>query len=177
MTQQQETRSDEIARVRGYLASQAIKRTPEQIVEALREAHKQLLDATAKVPTDAFRRVPREGEWAAVDVLAHVRMMAMIEARSIPLAAERGERPGSIRDALEAAAPDTTREALLASINEARQHLIAAVLRADPEAHLNVRWSVSEFGELNWRECLLFARVHTLDHARQLAAIAEAVGG
>ena len=177
MTQPQETRAEEIARVRGYLVSQAIKRTPEQIVEALREAHKQLLDAAAKVPADAFRRVPREGEWAAADVLAHVRTMAMVEARSIPAAAERGERPGSIRDTIEPAPAQATRAELIASINEARDQLSAAALQADPEAHLDVRWNISEFGELNWREALLFARVHTLDHARQLAAIAEAVGG
>ncbi len=29
---------------------------------------------------------------------------------------------------------------------------------------------------MHWREWLLFARVHTLDHTRQIQAIAEALG-
>ena len=37
--EKQETREEEVARVRSYLASQATRRTPEQLVEALREAH------------------------------------------------------------------------------------------------------------------------------------------
>lgn len=144
----------------------------------MREAHQQLLEATAAVADDAFHRVPREGEWAVADVLEHVRTMAEIEARSIAAAAVRGERPANIRDTIEPAPADAAREMLLASIEDARARLFAAVLRADPEAHLDVRWQVSEFGELNWRECLLFARVHTLDHARQMAAIAgRGLGG
>lgn len=35
--EKQETREEEVARVRSYLASQAMRRTPEQLVEALRE--------------------------------------------------------------------------------------------------------------------------------------------
>jgi len=60
--EKQETREEEVARVRSYLASQAMRRTPEQLVEALREAHQQFLTATATVPETAFRTIPREGE-------------------------------------------------------------------------------------------------------------------
>lgn len=173
MTQAEETREEEIARVRSYLVSQAGKRTPEQLVEALREAHHQLLDAMAAIPESAFRRVPREGEWAAADVLEHVALMAAIEAEAISAAAGRGERPANIRDTIERAAPGATRETLLASISGSRERLIAAVSRADPLAHLDVTWGHTEFGEMNWREWLLFARVHTIDHARQIRALAE----
>jgi len=48
--EKQETREEEVARVRSYLASQAMRRTPEQLVEALREAHQQFLAATAACP-------------------------------------------------------------------------------------------------------------------------------
>ena len=63
----------------------------------------------------------------------------------------------------------------LAAIEDARQRLLAAVLAADPAARLDITWAHREFGALNWREWLLFARVHTLDHARQLQAIAAAL--
>ena len=46
------------------------------------------------------------------------------------------------------------------------------VLKADPQAHLDIVWGHNEFGKMNWREWLLFARVHTLDHAHQIQTIA-----
>ncbi len=60
---------------------------------------------------------------------------------------------------------------MLAEIEALRKQLIAVVLQADPQAHLDIVWGHNEFGKMNWREWLLFARVHTLDHARQMQAI------
>lgn len=77
--EKQETRKEEIARVRSYLATQATRRTPAQLVEALREAHHQFLTALAAVPDAAFRTIPGEGEWSAADVLAHVRTIAAFD--------------------------------------------------------------------------------------------------
>ncbi len=169
--EKQETREEEVARVRSYLASQALKRTPEQLVEALREAHKQFLAATAAVPDDAFRTIPQEGEWSAADVLAHVCAIAAFDERSICSVIERGEQPKDVEDALEKAPSGATREQLLADIERYRERLIAVVLKADSQAHLNIVWGHHEFGKMNWREWLLFARVHTLDHTRQMQAI------
>jgi hypothetical protein len=172
MTQErQETREEEVARVRSYLASQAMRRTPEQLVETLREAQRQFLAATNAVPDSAFRTIPREGEWSAADVLAHVRTIAAYDARSICGVIERGEQPSDVDDALEHAQTNATREQLLADIESYRERLIAVVLQADPQAYLDIVWGHNEFGNMNWREWLLFARVHTLDHARQIQAI------
>jgi hypothetical protein len=171
----QETREEEVARVRRYLASQAMRRTGEQLVEALREAHQQFLAATAAVPDVVFRTVPKEGEWSAADVLAHVRTIAAIDERSICGVIERGEQPVQVDDVLEQAPTNATREHLLADLEGFRERLIAVVLEADAQAHLDIVWGHNEFGNMNWREWLLFARVHTLDHARQMQAIAAAV--
>ena len=170
--EKQETREEEVARVRSYLASQAMRRTPEQLVEALREAHQQFLAALAAIPDADFRTIPKAGEWSAADVLAHVRSIAAIDQRSICGVIERGEQPANVNDQLEQAPTHDTREQLLADIEVLRQRLIAVVLRADPQAHLDIVWGHNEFGNMNWREWLLFARVHTLDHARQIQAIA-----
>ena len=170
--EKQETREEEVARVRSYLASQAMRRTPAQLVEALREAHHQFLAATAAVPDAAFRTTPKEGEWSAADVLAHVRSIAAIDERSICGVIERGEQPANVDDQLEQAPKNATREQLFADIEAFRERLIAVVLQADPQAHLDIVWGHNEFGKMNWREWLLFARVHTLDHARQMQAIA-----
>jgi len=173
MTQEkQETREEEVARVRGYLASQAMRRTPEQLVEALREAHRQFLAALAAVPDADFRIIPKEGEWSAADVLAHVRSIAAFDERSICGVLERGEQPANANDTLEQAPTNATREQLLADIEALRERLTTVVLRADSQAHLDIVWGHNEFGNMNWREWLLFARVHTLDHARQMQAIA-----
>ncbi len=168
----QETREEEVARVRSYLASQAMRRTPAQLVEALREAHQQFLAATAAVPDAAFRTVPREGEWSVADVLAHVRSIAAFDERSICGVIERGEQPANVDDQLEQAPTNATREQMLADIEALRERLMAVVRKADPQTHLDIVWGHNEFGNMNWREWLLFARVHTLDHARQMQAIA-----
>ncbi len=169
--EKQETRKEEIARVRSYLASQAMRRTPAQLVEALREVHHQFLTALAAVPDAAFRTIPGEGEWSAADVLAHVRTIAAFDERSICGVIERGEQPPNVDDALEQAPTNATREHMLADIEALRERVIAVVMQADPQAHLDVVWGHNEFGNMNWREWLLFARVHTLDHTRQIQAI------
>ena len=84
---------------------------------------------------------------------------------------ERGEQPPNVDDALEQAPTNATREHMLADIEALRERLIAVVMQADPQAHLDIVWGHNEFGNMNWREWLLFARVHTLDHTRQMQAI------
>src|SRR5947209_19119243 len=113
MTQEkQKTREEEVARVRSYLASQAMSRTPEQLVEALREAHKQVLATTAAVPDAALHTIPSEGEWSAADVLAHVCAIAAFDEQSIRGVIEHGEQPMDVDDALDNAHSNATREQL-----------------------------------------------------------------
>lgn len=184
MSQQpQETRAEEIARVRSYLAAQSARRTPAQLVEALQDAHRQFVAAAAAIPATQVRTVPREGEWSAIDVLLHMRNMAAFDASTIPAVIERGEQPPDIQDVIMPAPPETTWIGLLAELEQLRMQLNAAVLQVEPQsqqssqspAHLEITWSHPEFGAMQWREWMLFARVHTLDHARQVQAIGEAL--
>lgn len=167
----QETRAEEVARVRSYLVSQAIKRTPEQLVEAVSVAYGQFLTATAAIPDHLFHVQPRDGEWSAAEVLNHVREIAAMEDRAICMVIERGETPSRMADTIRPTTGQLTREDMLAQLATSREHLAAVVLEADPVAHLDITWDVSEFGPLNWREVLLFARVHMLDHAGQMQAV------
>jgi hypothetical protein len=171
----QETRAEEVARVRSYLAGQSMKRTPAQLVEALREAHQQFVAATKTVPEADFRTPPRSGEWAAVNVLAHVRALAAFDLETIGGVIERGEHPKASLDSIEnpPIKPEDTRDKMLHDLTTLREQLIVCALRADPQAHLDITWGHGEFGQMHWREWLLFARVHTLDHARQMQTIAE----
>jgi hypothetical protein len=56
-----------------------------------------------------------------------------------------------------------------------RAALFDRVLRADPTARLDATVAHHAFGPLNWRESLLFIRLHDLDHAGQLQKIAAAL--
>jgi hypothetical protein len=170
-----ESREEEVARVRSYLASQSLRRTPAELVDTLREAHQQFLSALALIPDVSFHICPSAGEWSAADVLLHMRTMAAVDASAIPAAIERGEQPPDIQDTVLPAPPEVTRSGLLADLEALRERLLAEVWQANPEAHLEVLWGHPEFGRMHWREWMLFARVHTLDHARQLQAIAAAV--
>lgn len=171
----QETRAEEVARVRSYLANQAHKRTPAQLVETLREAQRQFVEAALAVPEAAFNTPPKPGEWAAINILEHVLALAAFDLQAIGGALERGEPPKVNIEKFEAAPlnPDAKREDLLAQLAASREQLIAVVLKADPEARLDITWGHSEFGQMDWREWLLFARVHTLDHTQQMQALAR----
>ena len=54
-----------------------------------------------------------------------------------------------------------------------RGALFTRVLGADPDEHPDRVIAHPMFGALNWREALLFLRLHDLDHAGQLRKIAE----
>ena len=150
--ERQETREQEVARVRSYLASQALRRTPAQLVETLQEAHQQFLTAVATVPDALSRTTPSEGEWSALDVLLHMYTMTAFDASTIAEVLERGEQPPDIQDAIVPAPQETTRSDLLADLERFRQQLIAVVLQAEPNAHLDIIWSHPEFGAMNLRE-------------------------
>ena len=71
--------------------------------------------------------------------------------------------------------PDQTDD-VLGVVREFREQLFDRALRADPTARLEQSISHGFFGLLNWRETLLFTRLHDLDHAGQLGKIAAAFG-
>src|SRR5260370_12125026 len=89
-----------------------------------------------------------QGEWSALDVLLHMRTMAAFDASAIAEVLERGEQPPNIQDAIVPASQETTRTDLLADLGRFRQQLIAAVLQAGPNAHLDIVWSHPQFAAI-----------------------------
>jgi uncharacterized damage-inducible protein DinB len=165
--------SEETLRIRGYLTAQGAKLSPEQIIGRVEEAMAKLREAALAVPTARFTQPPAPGEWSANEVMAHV-----VEAgRHFGDAIVRlldGQAPGAPRDV---AARDTTPRSLDAwwsMLERDRGALFERVRRADPAARLEVTIAHPFFGALNWRETLLFMRLHDLDHAGQLARVAGA---
>jgi hypothetical protein len=165
---------DEQRRIRGYLVAQSAKLAPREIVERVEVAMLQLRAAADAVPPARFGEAPAPGEWSANEVMANV-----VEAgRHFGGAIVRlldGQPPGAPRDA---AARDTAarpRATWWALLEQDRGALIQRVLGADPAARLDATVEHQLFGPLNWREALLFMRLHDLDHAGQLQKIAAAL--
>lgn len=166
------TMTDEQKRIRGYLEAQGAKLPPLAIVEKVREAMGRLRAAAVAVPPGRFAEAPTPGEWSANDVMAHVVDAGRHFGEGI-LRALDGLSPGERRPADERSAGRIhTAAEWLAMLDRDREALFDRALRADPTARLEQSISHGFFGLLNWRETLLFIRIHDLDHAGQLEKIA-----
>jgi uncharacterized damage-inducible protein DinB len=171
------TMTDEQKRIRGYLEAQGAKLPPTAIIEKVREAMGKLRAAALAVPAARFADAPAPDEWSANEVMAHVVDAGRHFGEGI-LRALDGRPPGERRHADErpAAPPRHTAAQWLTMLDRDRETLFDRALRADPTTRLEQSISHGFFGMLNWRETLLFIRVHDLDHAGQLEKIAAALG-
>ncbi len=163
-------------RIRAYLLAQGAKQTPAEIVAKVEAAMADLGKAARAVPATRFAERPEPEEWSANEVLAHVvaadgyfggGVVAVLEGRPAP---PRGGGRGFEN------APLRTAEAWLEILGRQRRTLFDCVRAADPDGRLHVTIEHPFFGPLNWRETLLFTRLHDLDHAGQLGKIAAAFG-
>ena len=165
--------SEESLRIRGYLTAQGAKLSPEQIIAKVEEAMGQLRAAATAVPTARFDDPPAPGEWSANEVMAHVVEAGRHFGGAIVRVLD-GQDPGRPRDA---AARDTGPRPLAewwALLERDRAALFARVRSAHPMARLEATIPHPFFGALNWRETLLFMRLHDLDHAGQLQKVVAA---
>jgi len=168
--------NDEQKRIRGYLEAQGAKLSPAEIVAKVREAMGRLGAAAGAVPPARFAESPAPGEWSANDVLAHVVQAGRDFGEGIVRAID-GQPPAEPHHDAERPAPARrTAEEWLAALARDREALFGRALAADPAARLEQSISHGSFGMLNWRETLLFLRLHDLDHAGQLEKITAALG-
>jgi len=165
----------EYARIREYLRAQASKLEPPAIVDKVRAAMGDLRAAAGRVPAARFAERPAPDEWSGNEVLAHVVEAGRFFGGAIVAILDGG--PASAPPRERPPGTDTrAAEAWLATLERERQALFARVARAEPSARLDVTVEHFMFGPLNWRETLLFMRLHDLDHAGQLEKIAIALG-
>jgi hypothetical protein len=166
--------TDEQMRIRGYLTAQGAKLSPGEIVEKVRAAMDQLQAALRAVPSARFDERPEPEEWSANEVMAHV----VAAGRHFGGAIERlldGRPGGGVRDQLERGVPRRSASEWWAALEQDRAGLFARVQAADPRGALAGTVEHPFFGPLNWRETLLFMRLHDLDHAGQMQKIAAAL--
>jgi hypothetical protein len=166
--------TDEQKRIRGYLQAQGAKLTPAEIVEKVQQAMRDLRAAAALVPPARFAQRPGPDDWSGNEVLAHVVAAGRYFGGAIVALAAGAPLPARPERRGNEAAPRSAEEWL--DVLEAdRAALFARVLAADPSAHLDGTVEHPFFGPLNFRETLLFMRLHDLDHAGQLKQIAAAL--
>jgi len=163
-------------RIRGYMQAQAAKLSPAALVDKVRAAMAELAEAARAVPAARFGERPAPAEWSGNEVMAHVvhadawfggGILAILGDRPLP---PRGQGQGA------EGAPLRTADAWLATLARARDALFAQVLAVEAGARLERTIEHPFFGPLNWRETLLFTRLHDLDHAGQLRKIVTALG-
>lgn len=162
--------SEEIAQFRSYLTSQSMKRTPVQIYDALEEAYRQLLETVDQFPETAFNQPYREGVWSIAEIVEHVMLFMAIYEQAICMVLEQGLQPPDVNDRSEnlLRQEPVKRLELLTALQSSLQHLARTIHQTEPDSHLEITWKHFELGAMHWREWLLLARVHLLDHVRQL---------
>jgi hypothetical protein len=166
--------TDEQTRIRGYLTGQGAKLSPAEIVDKVRAAMGDLGAAARAVPADRFGERPAPDDWSGNEVMAHVVKAGRYFGDAIARLLD-GLAPGGVRDQLERDVPARSAAEWWAILEGDRSALFARVRAADPQAHLAGTVEHPFFGPLNWREALLFMRLHDLDHAGQLQKIAAAL--
>lgn len=162
-------------RVRSYIIAQANKLSLPELVEKVRKDSAPLEQVAATVPADHFFDRPAKDDWSAAEVFTHILEMNESGATAIPAIIDSGVRPERVRDQVSG----STREGLKtaadywAAFIGPREQLLAKVLTAKGDEHLDVKITHPQFGAMSWREWLLFMRVHDLDHMRQLQTLAS----
>ena len=151
-----------------YVRRKAAEWTPDQLAQRVDAAVAELEAAARAVPAAALAERRAGEEWSPLDCIRHVAEVNSGTASRVRAVVLNGALPESA-----ASAPPVSagREAILA----AHATVVAAATRAvrvgdgDPDAAIT--WLHPFLGDLNWREWFLTLRVHSLDHARQIAAL------
>ena len=167
--------TEEQQRVRGYLVAQAAKLTPAAIVEKIEAATTELGEAAVSVPPARWGERPEPKEWSGNEVMAHVLAAHGYFGGGVLAVLDDGPVPPRPKNQGVEGAPLRTAEAWLALLTTERRVFFQRVLSADADGRLERTIEHPFFGPLNWRETLLFTRLHDLDHAEQLRKTAAAL--
>ena len=163
-------------RIRGYLQAQAAKLTIPQLVDRIGTDMMELHQALRAVPEDRFSERPGDNDWSANEIAAHLAATSRSVARGITQVLDEGAQPERVADAIQGTGVVRDATGWWNEIRSDRERLFDRVTKAAGDEHLEITWQHPMFGDLNWREWLLFTRLHDLDHARQLQQTAEALG-
>ena len=169
----------EAERVRGYILTQANKLTVPELVDKVRADTAPLREAAASVPAARFFDRPASEDWSAAEVFTHILDMNDRGADAIQSILDGGALSSTVNDLMTAGAREglVTADDYWQAYRIKREELLARVLQAHGNEHLDVKITHTTFGPFSWREWLLFMRVHDLDHMRQIQANAAHFSG
>ena len=167
--------TDEQQRIRSYLQAQGAKLEPAAIIDKVRAAMADLESAAQAVPADRFGERPEPDEWSGNEVMSHVLAAGAYFGGGIVAALDDVPPPPRMGGSGVENAPTRTAAEWCALLSRDREALFARILSAAPDAALDRQIEHRMFGPLNWREALLFLRLHDLDHAGQLQKITAAL--
>jgi hypothetical protein len=89
---------EETARLRSYLATQSMKRTPVYLIEVLQEAYQQFTTTVVGLPDTTYYTQTDEHTWSAFEIVEHVYLFMSSYKASICCVLEKGQRPSDIYD-------------------------------------------------------------------------------
>jgi hypothetical protein len=167
--------ADERERIRGYLQVQAAKLSPAELMAKVRTDAVILRDAaSAAAAVDPLKR-PAPDDWSVNEVLSHLFGSSRSVNEGMLRAALKGQQPGRLNDVIEAT--DTVRSpgAWVAALEAEREATFTQLAACGGTENLHITWHHPFFGQLNWREWLLFLRIHDGDHGRQVQQIVAAL--
>jgi uncharacterized damage-inducible protein DinB len=172
------TNDDDKQRIRSYLQAQGAKLSAGELVERVQAAMAELRSALDAVPPAQREQRPAPEEWSAGEVMAHVVTAGRYFGEWITSSIDGCPDEPVLTGEGDGQAP-TSRTAVewWAELARDREALFARVLAAEPDVRLERRIPHGWFGPLNWREALLFLRLHDLDHAGQIRRAAIALHG
>src|SRR5215471_1788371 len=165
--------TDEQRRIQSYLRAQGAKLSPADIVGKVRAAMEEVRVALFSVKAEQLNRRPEGDEWSANEVMGHVVSAGQHFANGIMRVLDGAAAGPAVADRVERGVPARSAETWWDLLARDREALFTRVLGADPDEHPDRVIAHPMFGALNWREALLFLRLHDLDHAGQLRKIAE----
>ena len=169
----------EAERVRSYVLTQANKLTIPVLVDKVRADTAPLREAAASVPAARFFERPTPDDWSAAEVFTHILDMNDRGTDAIQNILDGRGLPSTLTDLMTAGSREglVTADDYWQAYQIKREGLLARVLQAKGDEHLDVKITHTTFGPFSWREWLLFMRVHDLDHMRQLQTNAAHFGG
>lgn len=171
--------TEEDLRVRSYLVTQANKLSVPELVEKVRRDTLPLREVAEAVPAERLFERPAAEDWSAAEVLTHILQINDSGARAIAGILDHGTLPPPITDRISGETwPGLDTPGVFWQTYESRREgLLDRAMQATGDEYPDVKITHSQFGELSWREWLLFMRVHDLDHLRQLQAITRQFAG
>ncbi|MFN0146310.1 MAG: DinB family protein [Dehalococcoidia bacterium] len=167
--------SEEQLRVRGYLQAQAAKLTVKELMAKVLADSEVLKSAAAAADSIDYTKRPGADSWSVHEVLAHVTDSGTRVNAGILSAVQDGRPSRPLQDALQATGDIRRPMEWWDTLAAERASLFKRLQSATGDEHLDVKWDHPFFGDLNWREWLLFLRLHDGDHARQVEGIVAAL--